>query len=157
MVILFKHVQMKKIITVSSLLFSATVFSQNYINLSKEEVKKQLHSYINKNDLAKTSITETDTTLVIKEHSAASTYRFDKKGKCLSEKIIADSDASFKQNLQMVLDQKKYGWKKINGNQYISGFAEKLMIELALGQNDFTFIILRTDWSKEMYDILTAN
>ena len=65
MVILFKHVQMKKIITVCSLLFSATVFSQNYINLSKEEVKKQLHSYINKNDLAKTSITVTDTTLLI--------------------------------------------------------------------------------------------
>jgi hypothetical protein len=145
---------MKKIVTLCFLFFSLTAFSQNCINQSREEVKKQLQ-----NETNKPSFTETDTTLIVngKETGTIFTYRFDKSGKCSSEKITANSDASFKQHLQAVLDQKKYEWKKINGNQYISGFAARMLLEISAENKDFTFTIIRTDWSKEMYDILTAN
>jgi hypothetical protein len=151
---------MKKIVTLCFLLLSIKAFSQHYINQPKTDVKKQLLDYNNKNESLKASIIETDTTILLNAKEPAATafiYRFDKTGICLSEKIIANSDTSFKQQLQAVLDQKKYEWKKINGNQYISGFAERMLLEISAENKDFIFIIIRTDWSKEMYDILTAN
>lgn len=82
-------------------------------------------------------------------------YGFNKKGKCWSEKVIARCDSCFTKYLQGVLDQEKYGWKKINENQYVSKYSYRLMLEFPPENKDFSYVILRTDWTKELYRTLT--
>ena len=141
-------------------LISFSGFSQNYINKSRAQVKKELNEYTIRNDSLNASITETDTAIVLsvkgKETLVADfIYRFDKAGKCMSEKVITDCDSCFTKYFQAVLNRKKYEWRKINENQYISSFAAKMLIELPADSKDFYFTILRTDWSKQMYNLLT--
>lgn len=152
---------MHRILTLSLLLFSFSCFSQNYINKTKAQVKKELNDYVSKNDTLNASISETDTAMVLsikdlKTLPADFIYRFDKTGKCKSEKIMAGCDSCFTKYLQAALDRKKYGWKKINENQYVSSFAARILIELPADDKDFSFIILRTEWTKQMYDLLTG-
>jgi hypothetical protein len=153
---------MRRIITFCLLLFSFSCFSQNYINKTKAQVKKELNEYISKNDSLNATVSETDVAIVLvikgpKTLPADFIYRFDKSGKCISEKVIAGCDSCFTKYFQAVLDRKKYEWKKINENQYISGFAAKMMIELPPDSKNYSFVILRTDWSKQMYDLLRGN
>jgi DUF1680 family protein len=82
------------------------------------------------------------------------TYIFDKKGKCNQEKIESSCPSCFSSNLQTILDIKKYHWKKINENQYVSDFESKLMIELPTEKNVFAISVLRMDWTRVLYDIL---
>jgi hypothetical protein len=143
-------------------MFSFSCFSQNYINKTKAQVKKELNEYISKNDSLNATVSETDVAIVLvikgpKTLPADFIYRFDKAGKCISEKVVAGCDSCFTKYFQAVLDRKKYEWKKINENQYISGFAAKMMIELPPDSKNYSFVILRTDWSKQMYDLLRGN
>lgn len=153
---------MHRIITFCLLLFSFSCFSQNYINKTKAQVKKELNEYISKNDSLNATVSETGTAIVLvikgpKTLPADFIYRFNKAGKCISEKVVAGCDFCFNKYFQAVLDREKYEWKKINENQYISGFAAKMMIELPPDSKNFSFTILRTDWSKQMYDLLKGN
>lgn len=43
---------------------------------------------------------------------------------------------------------------KLNENQYISKFEEKLLIELPTENKTNTIRIIRTDWNKVLYDIM---
>lgn len=84
-------------------------------------------------------------------------YTFNKKGRCWSEKIIAGCDSCFTKYLYGVLDQKKYGWKKINENQYVSNYVDRMMLEFPPENKDFSYVILRTAWTKELYRLLTGH
>ena len=153
---------MIRILTFCFVLLSFSGYSQNYINKSKAEVTKELKEYISKNDSLNAIVSASDTAIVLsikgpKTLPADFIYRFDKAGKCISEKIVAGCDSCFNKYFQAVLDRKKYEWRKINENQYVSGFAAKMMIEIPANNKDFSFIILRTSWSKQMYDLLTGN
>ena len=53
-----------------------------------------------------------------------------------------------------LFDLKKFEWNKINENQYISKFEEKLMIELPAENYDHSFSILKVEWTKELYELL---
>jgi hypothetical protein len=154
-------IKMTRILTLCFVLLPFSGFSQNYINKTKAQVKKELNDYISKNDTLNASISETDTATILsvkgpKTLPADFIYRFDKAGKCKSEKIMAGCDSCFTKYFQAVLDRKKFEWKKINENQYVSNFAAKMLIELPGDDKNFSFIILRTDWTKEMYDLLTG-
>jgi hypothetical protein len=153
---------MTRIFALCFVLLSFSGFSQNYINKTKKQVKKELNEYVSKNDSLNAAISETATAITLsikgpKTLPADFIFRFDKAGKCISEKIVAGCDSCFNKYFQAVLDRKKYEWRKINENQYISGFAAKMMIELPPDSKNFSFTILRTDWSKEMYDLLKDN
>ena len=129
------------------------------MNKSKAEVKKGLNKYILDNDSIKATLTETDSSLVLivpgpKALPANFIYGFDKAGKCNSQKTIAWCDSCLNKFLQLALDEKKYQWKKINENQYISAFDDKMMIEISAVDKNYFFLILRTDWSKLLYDML---
>lgn len=65
-------------------------------------------------------------------------YSFNRSGKCQSEKVIAGCDSFFNKYLQAVLGQKKYEWKKINENQYLSKYITRMMIELPAETNNFS-------------------
>ncbi|MDZ4794900.1 MAG: hypothetical protein SGI83_11530 [Bacteroidota bacterium] len=136
-------------------------FSQNFIGKSKKQVKKILQQQIRKYDSLVITLTDNDTSLLYsikagKTLPADFIYGFNSSGKCRSERIIAHCDSCYNKFLKGVLDQKKYDWKKINENQYVSNYYNRLMIELPAENKDFMYTILRTDWTKELYSILSG-
>ncbi len=150
---------MLRILILLMILSPVASLSQEYINKTRIQVKKELKNYETAEGIGKTTVTETDSTVLfsIRKSGASPTgfkYAFDKKGKCISEKVEAGCDSCLVKYLQEVLAKEKYHWKKINENQYVSDYASKLMIELPPEKNIRYFKILRMDWSKELYDIL---
>lgn len=106
-------------------------------------------------------ITTTDSTINVTVKKTASlhtdfVYQFDKVKKCKSERVITGCDSCIKKWLQATLRIGKYGWKKINENQYISKYEYKMMIELPVKPDEHYYTILRMDWSKTLYDILVG-
>lgn len=142
------------------LLISLPGFSQKYINEKKADIKKDLQQYVSDNKTLKATLSETDSSLVLTVPGEASQqadfiYFFDKEGKCRLQKTIAYCNTCIDKYLQDALKQDKYKWRKINENQYISSFEEKLMIELPADGKEFSFMVIRTDWSKIIYDMLS--
>ncbi len=126
---------------------------QNKLGKSRADVKKELST---------PSLVETDSTIKIHFHDASSReidviYGFDKSGICISEKTITQCEDCRKPYLNDVLELKDYGWKKINGNQYISKFSNQAMIELPVDEKDYSFTIFRAVWSQAVYDLLLKN
>ena len=133
-------------------------FCQKYINQSRNLVIQDIKKY--KHGAAKPVISETDSTITILVKTSSLPadfiYGFDKAGKCISEKVIARCDSCINKKLQSALKIGKYGWKKINENQYVSKFEEKMMIELPVESNEYYYTILRMDWTKTLYNILIS-
>lgn len=146
-----------------ALLFPFTVSAQQYFDKNKEQVKKELGEYAVKNKIADPVITETDSTLVlsIKEKAAEATfftYGFDRlSGKCNYQVTTGGCDTCYKKYLKALLDKKSYNWRKINENQYISRFQDRLLIELPVEDNNRSFSLFKTQWTKQLYDMLLEN
>ena len=153
---------MIRLLVILFMLAPLPLLSQNFIGKSKAEVKKELQKKIQKNDSLTITLTDKDSVLVYSYQDARAKpvdfiYGFDKEGKCWSEKVMAGCDSCFNKYLRAVLDQKKYEWKKINENQYVSRYADRRMLEFPPDTKNFMYTILRTDWNKEMYQLLTGN
>lgn len=153
---------MQKTVLLLLLVFPILAYSQNNINKAKGEIKKEV-AQLKKTIPAYTfSVSETDSTLTITKTDAdknreEALLEFDEAGKCRSELRTFNCDHCFKQELEALLGIDKYKWKKINENQYISKFEENLMIELPTENKTNSFSIIRTNWSKLLYDMLTGN
>ena len=150
---------MYRFIILFLLLMPATGFSQLYINKTKSQVKQELSKHISKNDSITTSITETDSTLLMKVRGAGATeadhiYSFDKSGKCSSEKTITWCDSCLEKLLQPLLAEKKYEWKKINVNQYVAKFSAGAFMEIQISGNIYSFTVFGITLSKEIYTSL---
>lgn len=150
---------MKRIILILFLL-PVTCFSQNFIGKSKTQVKKNLQRQIIKNDSLTITLTDNDSAIIYsvkagKVYPADFMYGFDNYGKCRLEKTSLTCDSCYKIFLQAVLAQKKYGWKKINENQYISKYSSRMMIELPAESKELFYTILKTTWTKKLYSLLT--
>lgn len=143
------------------LLLPLSSLAQNHLNKSRSDLKKDLDKYIEENSARSPKLTESETALTLTvtdgNKQVSHVFTFNADGKCKAEKIIADCDSCLKEELNQVLEQENYEWKKINENQYISKFSAKLLIELPPASKEFYFTILRAEWTKEMYDILTKN
>jgi hypothetical protein len=149
---------MFRLIIVILLFVPATGFSQLYINKNKSQVKQELDKKLLKED----SITETDSTLVLKVRGsnvieADHIYSFDKSGKCISEKTITRCDSCHEKLFQQLLAEKKYNWKKINMNQYVSDFTTGVFIEVQVTSNTWSFTVFKFDLDEKMYKFLLEN
>lgn len=131
-------------------------FCQKYIHQSRNLVMQDLKKI--KPGTAKPLFSETDSTITMSVKTgslpADFIYEFDKAGKCRSEKVISRCDSCINKKLKSTLKMGKYGWKKINENQYVSKFEDKMMIELPVESNEYYYTILRMNWSKTLYDLL---
>ena len=89
------------------------------------------------------------------ETEAVITARFHltKNGKIRVQKISTDCLNCFRSYLDDILAQKKYKWKKVNGNQYVSGYSRRLLLETD-PESKPELMILKTSWSKRSYRIL---
>ncbi|MBM3414919.1 MAG: hypothetical protein FJY20_00440 [Bacteroidetes bacterium] len=141
------------------LCFPINAFSQKHLDKTKEEVKKELGKYVAANSQLRPALTETDSTLVLsvteQSQPASFVYGFDRTtGKCNYQQTKASCDSCYKKYLKTLLDQNVYRWKKINENQYVSAFEYQLLLELPAEANEYSFILFKTQWTKELYDLL---
>lgn len=144
------------------MLVPSTSFSQLYINKTKSRVKGEIGKVFFGKDNISASISETDSSLVMKVRGTGTTeadyiYSFDKSGKCSAEKTVTGCDSCHVKLFQPVLAQKKYRWKKINLNQYISKFSAAVFIELQATGNTYSFTIFRLKLKRKMYGSLLKN
>lgn len=130
--------------------------AQSYIGKTRSKVIKELHNimpdgYVTEDSVLKIAYVDPGSGNVEK------LFKFDKSGKCYSEKVKASCESCFNALLNSVLQSKKYEWKKINENQYISKYSEFMMIELPVEPGDYSFHVFHTEWNKELYRMLTGN
>lgn len=145
------------------LLLPLSVTAQKYIDKSREYVKNELKKYVAENKTFKPKLAEKgqSLTLIVNDPSAQQaefTYQFDEtSGLCNLQKTSSSCDSCYKKYLQNLLDQKEYQWKKINESQYISRFSDYLLIEMQTEDNKQSFTLIKTQWTKELYDLMQKN
>jgi hypothetical protein len=143
------------------LLFTLSLFSlagpvaaQELINMSYSKAETALKKAYPGTTGQPSVYPRKDSILVQVNNLTQLIYVFDEKGLCLTETTITRCDSCHDAYLKVVLDKKKYNWKKINENQYISRFEDNLMIELFPEGEIRSFSVLRTDFTRELYDLL---
>lgn len=152
---------MQKILFLFLFLYPVLSYSQSNINKSKAAIKKEIEKFKKKNQSYTINISETDSSLLIVEtdpekNRTERLLQFDKARNCKSDALLFNCSSCYKKELARLLAIEKYGWKKINENQYISKFEDKLMIELPTENQSNSITIIRTDWTKILYDMLSG-
>jgi hypothetical protein len=141
------------------LLLPFTVTAQDKFDKSKNQVKKELDQFVADNPGQKMSVTQTDSTVNLyrmdpKAGLVQITYGFNKNDKCSQETVKASCDSCIRSLFRSVLDRSSFQWKKINENQYVSKYEDRILIELPVDPDDYSFMLFRAQWTKEIYDIL---
>ncbi len=141
------------------LLITAISFGQRYMNYTKSALRDSLAAKIEKKDGVTFGITDKKDELIYTskgpgDQQTEIIYSFDSLGKCIREKVIANCDTCIYSKLQSILNIQSYKWKKINENQYVSRFEDRLMIELSVNKQEHSFYIHRMEWTQLLYDIL---
>lgn len=151
---------MKNSLLVFLLVFPSLVFAQSHFEKNKAKVKSELEKYSIENISMDPVLTVTDSTLVLTvtepgQHRIVFIYGFDgQTGECNAERTEADCSVCYKKYINKLLDQKTYKWKKLNENQYASRFEDRLLLESGLEENDYSFILFKTRWTKDFYELL---
>ena len=153
---------MKRIVIALLLLFPFHAFSQALVGKGKSFVRYALQRDLKKNPEINIVIDDKDSLILYsirdeKYKPVDFIYRFDQSGKCVSQRVLAGCDSCFQKYLNALLERKKYEWKKINENQYVSKYSEFLMVELSPQKEDYSYIILKADWNRETYRLLMGN
>ena len=144
------------------LLFPATCFSQNFIGKNKMEIIKAMPDQLQAYDSLANTFSDKDSLITFTTYAGTSrytdfSYQFDRMGKCQIEKIKSGCESCFNDQLDKILEQKNFEWKQINGNQYVSKFSDQLLLEIQTDKNAFSLSILRTNWTRELYTMITGN
>lgn len=131
-------------------------FSQVYINQTKSKIKEEAATLLKGNDSLNAEYAESDSTLEIKIRGKNAMesdhiYKFDKLGKCISQKTITRCDSCHQKLLQPLLVLKKYRWRRINQNQYVAKFSENIFLEIQEIDQTYWFVIFKLNLSKKMY------
>lgn len=141
------------------LFLPAVSFGQRYMNITKSSLRDSLAAKIEKKDGFTSNFKDTNEELVYTTKGPGNEqteiiYSFDSAGKCIREKVTASCDTCIYAKLQSILSIQSYKWKKINENQYVSRFEDRLMIELSIKKEEHSFYIHRMEWTHLLYDIL---
>lgn len=150
---------MKRTILLILVFLPAHLFAQKYFDKGKEHVKKDLQHYIAQNKTLNPVLTVTDSSLVLEIAEADGPTRFiysfdSESGKCMAQRTEANCEACYKKYRDNLLDQKVYKWVKLNENQYVSRYEDRLLVELAADEKDYTFTVFKTQWTKDFYELL---
>ena len=150
---------MKHLLIVCLFLFPSVLFGQKYFDRNKSHIKKELEHYIAQNSSLNPVLTVTDSSLVLTiaepDGPTRFIYSFDgESGKCNAQRTEANCEACYKKYRDNLLQQKTQQWKKLNENQYVSRYEDRLLVELSAEENDFSFTVFKTKWTKDFYELL---
>ncbi len=148
-------INMKQILTLFFMLvILVPAGAQKYIGKNREEIEKIIRE-INPNGV----ITGSDSILILStspdhQTNINFTCHFSPGGKCRIESYSSVCNSCYRDLLAMTLGQKKYRWKKINGNQYISKYRSRLLLETDPDPGKNSFRIIQTSWTRKIYKML---
>lgn len=131
------------------------VYSQGYIDLTKEKARKKLEKTKVHNSNINILLQESDTTLsyLVRDSSVQNfdlLLFFDNKNRCYKEKKILTCDSCYQQFLENILSDKYYRWTKINATTYFSRFPYRIILETSLAK-EFTLELKRSDLAGSEY------
>ncbi len=140
--------------TLFVLSLTGSLSAQEFINMPYAKAEAALKKAYPASTTQPNVYPRKDSILVRVNNQTQLIYVFDEKGLCTTETTNTRCDSCHDGYLKIVLDKKKYNWKKINENQYISRFEDNMMIELFPEGEIRTFSILRADFTRELYELL---
>ena len=129
-------------------------------DLKSLHIKKELQHYIAQNKPLNPVLTVTDSSLVLAiaepDGPTRFIYSFDREsGKCNAQRTEANCEACYNKYRDKLLEQKVHKWIKLNENQYVSRYEDRLLVELSAEENDYTFTVFKTQWTIDFYELLT--
>ncbi|MFM2138752.1 MAG: hypothetical protein RJA57_1059 [Bacteroidota bacterium] len=151
---------MPPILILALLLCSIPSFAQKEFGKTKSELNRFLKQETALRNRQGPTIQTSDTslTLTITESGGRTTrftYSFSRRtGRCIAKRTESECDSCYRNYLYSLLQNKSYGWKQINENQYVSAFAAKLMLELPAEEGPLSFFLYYNNWSKAFYELL---
>ncbi len=154
---------MKNVLLLLILLASLTASGQGYISVKKFFVKKGSLHYLKTQKFSANSLSETDSTLIVKidEPRMANLsfiYLFDANNKCVEEKLVAvNCDSCFNKLNAEVLANKKWGWQKLSENLYASKYSKHLLLRINKNGSTSQRSIYHTSWNRKEYEALVNN
>ncbi len=140
--------------SITLLSLAGTTAAQEYINMPYAKTEAALKKAYPGTTGLPAVYPRKDSILVRVDNRTQLIFVFDQKGLCLTETTNTRCDSCHDGYLKIVLDKKKYNWKKINENQYISRFEDGLMIEMFPEGEIRSFSVLRVEWTRELYELL---
>jgi hypothetical protein len=142
-----------------------TIKAQQFISLSKEDCIKTAWKIIGETAMtSKTlaydkALSPPDTMSIAGFTGTAAPLRlhlkFDSSKQCNLEIWYFNSQSDLNTYLQQVLGDPKWGWKKLNENQYISDFAHQRTLEVPPENSAWQFSVIRSAWTRALYELLT--
>lgn len=133
---------------------SCSLQAQDFINMPYDKAEAALRKAYPADNKQPTVYPRKDSILVRVNSQSQLIFVFDEKGLCMTETINTRCDSCHDGYLKNILDKKKFNWKKINENQYISRFEDNMMIELFPEGEIRTISVLRADFTREIYELL---
>ncbi len=85
------------------------------------------------------------------------TLVFDNKNECTREIYWGKEMPDCENIVKLLTKDSTYGWIRINENQWVSNFDSQLLIEVHEIEKRCRTQILRTAWTKELYELLLKN
>ena len=154
---------MMRYLLLLSFLIPLSVYSQNKLGKSRQQLTNELNQSVKNGQYAKAEFDEIKNRLVVSSRDSSGQgfryeYGFDEKtGNCNTEMIISTCETCVRNLLNELLAVTSYQWKKINESQYVSRFEDHLLIEWQQTGNEFSFTLIRTAWTRELYNMMKEN
>lgn len=150
----YPHLCMKKTILCLLTLLPLLAFSQSYLGRAKQDILKEasagsLYSFTEKNGMLERH----------EQNEQAKSWvmvlGFDSAGHCNAEKHYTRCGDCQRYALSSVLRKKKYRWKSINNNQYLSKFAAGLLLEVQFYDEKYFITYLPSGLDLATYQSIT--
>ena len=154
---------MMRYLLLLSFLIPLSVYSQTKLGKSRQQLTNELNQSVKNGQFSKAEFDDTKNRLVVSSRDSLGQglryeYGFDEKtGNCITEMTISTCEACMKNLLNELLAVTSYQWKKINESQYVSRFEDHLLIEWQQTGNEISFTLIRTAWTRELYNMLKEN
>lgn len=154
---------MMRYLLLFSFLIPLSVCSQSKLGKSRQELTNELLQIAKNGKSSKTAFDKKKDRLVLTfVDSSGQNYRYEyafdeKTGACFTEMMASTCEACLRNELNRLLAVTSHQWKKINESQYISKFEDYLLIEWQQTGNEFSFTLIRTAWTRELYNMMKEN
>lgn len=157
---------MKKALILACMLSGlTTIEAQQFIGLSKQDCIKTSWKLVGETAMTSKTLaydkapSPPDTMCVTGFTGIGAPLRlhvkFDSSKQCNLEIWYFNNQLDLNTYLQQVLGDPKWGWKKLNENQYISDFVHQRTLEVPPDNPEWQFSIIRSAWTRTLYDLLT--
>ena len=154
---------MMRYLLLLSFLIPITVCSQNKLGKSRQELTDELLQFVKNGQSSKAEFDKKKDRLVMTSRdSSGQNFRYeygfdDKTGACIIEMTISSCETCVRNLLNGLLAVPSYQWKKLNESQYVSRFEDYLLIEWQQTGNEFSFTLIKTAWTRELYNLMKEN